>query len=234
MKIVGIIPARRGSKGIRNKNIVNLCGKPLIYYTIKEALKSKVIDKLIVSTDSEKIAKLAKSFGAEVPFIRPKELATDDAKGIDVILHAMNWFESRGEIFDAVLVLQPTSPLRSHEDIIKAVEVFLEKKANAVVSVCEVEHHPLWANVLPDDKSMDNFIRKEIRNKNRQELPKYYRLNGAIYLARWNYLKNYKDWFHHKCYALIMPQERSVDIDSEVDLAVAEYFLKKWGRCYED
>ncbi len=232
--MLGIIPARGGSKGIKNKNIVNLCGKPLMYYTIKEALESKIIDKLIVSTDSEEIAKVAKDFGAEIPFMRPRKLATDNAKGIDVILHAIDWFESRGNKFDVVLVLQPTSPLRSYEDIVKAVRFFSDKEANAVISVCEAEHHPLWTNTLPEDMRMDNFISEEIRNKNRQELPKYYRLNGAIYLAKWDYIKKYKDWFHHESYAFIMPQERSVDIDTEIDLAVAEYFLKKWGRCNEN
>lgn len=233
MKLLAVIPAREGSKGIRNKNIVLLCGKPLIYYTIKCALDSKVFEKVIVSTDSEKIAEISKKYGAEVPFLRPKELATDQAKGIDVLIHAMEWIERNFKKFDAVMYLQPTSPLRTVEDIKLSLEIFQRKNANSVVSVTEVDHHPYWSNTIPPDGKMDNFIRPEYRNRNRQELPKFYRLNGAIFLAKWDYIKKTKDWFAENSYAYIMPRERSIDIDSEVDLVLAEYFLKKRGDCFE-
>lgn len=225
-KILAIIPARGGSKGIPNKNIKNLKGKPLIAWTIGCAIESKVFSKIIVSTDSEEIAKVSRKYGADVPFMRPSQLATDSAKGMDVIIHAMEWFERNGECFDYIVLLQPTSPLRSSEDIVNAVVMCIDKNANAVVSTVECEHHPLWSNILPSDLSMVNFILPEVLNKNREELPKYYRLNGAVYVAKWGYLKNTNNWFSDRTYAYIMLQERSVDIDSIVDFRLAESLLE--------
>src|SRR3989339_1726633 len=155
--IIAIIPARAGSKGLPGKNIRLLLGKPLISWTIEHALSSKYIDKVIVSTDDRKIAEISRKCGAAVPFIRPAKLATDKAKGIDVILHAVRWFEKKRNKFDLIMLLQPTSPLRTAGDIEAAIELLFEKKAGAVVSVCETEHHPLWSNILPKDGNMKNF-----------------------------------------------------------------------------
>ena len=224
-KIIGIIPARGGSKGIRKKNIVDLAGKPLIAYTIEQAKGSKYIDKIIVTTDDEKIAEISRSLGAEVPFSRPKALATDEAKGIDVVLHAITWFDSNEESFDIVMMLQPTSPLRLSEDIDKAIEVLFLKNAMAIVSVCKSEHHPLWSNTLPEDSNMKNFINPEYMNKNRQELPVFYRLNGAIYLSFCNYIKDRKSFYGENTFAYIMPDERSIDIDNMLDFKLAELLL---------
>ena len=224
-KIIGIIPARGGSKGIRKKNIVDLAGKPLIAYTIEQAKGSKYIDKIIVTTDDEKIAEISRSLGAEVPFSRPKALATDEAKGIDVVLHAITWFDSNEESFDIVMMLQPTSPLRLSEDIDKAIEVLFLKNAMAIVSVCKSEHHPLWSNTLPEDSNMKNFINPEYMNKNRQELPVFYRLNGAIYLSFCNYIKDRKSFYGENTFAYIMPEERSIDIDNMLDFKLAELLL---------
>lgn len=231
MKLLALIPARGGSKGIKKKNIVPLCGKPLIWYTIEAAKKSGVFHNIVVSTDSEEIAEISRKWGASVPFKRPDYLATDDAKGIDVVLHAMEFMENQGESYDAIMVLQPTSPLRTSGDIRNAVRVFSQKNANAVVSITEADHPPLWINTIPPDGRLDDFLLPEARNKNRQELPKYYRLNGAIFLARWEYLKKYRDWFKKDCFAYIMPRERSVDIDAMVDLLLAEALLKLRGEC---
>jgi len=231
MKLLALIPARGGSKGIKKKNIVPLCGRPLIWYTIEAAKNSGVFHNIVVSTDSDEIAEISRKWGASVPFKRPDYLATDDAKGIDVVLHAMEFMERRGESYDAIMVLQPTSPLRTAEDIQSAMEIFLKKDANAVVSVTEADHHPLWMSTLPPDGRLDDFLLPEVRNRNRQELPKYYRLNGAIYLARWEYLKEHGDWFKKNCFAYIMPRERSVDIDEMVDLLLAEALLKLRGEC---
>ena len=164
--------------------------------------------------------------------MRPKELARDNAKGIDVVFHAMDWFRKNGRDrqYDLIMLLQPTSPLRTAEDIDKAVELLFFKKAKAIVSVCEVDHHPLWTNTLPDNECMKDFIRKEIINKNRQELPAFYRLNGAIYLAYCDYLKKQKSFFGKDTFAYIMPKERSVDIDSELDLKLAEILMKSQNR----
>jgi len=225
--ILGLIPARGGSKGLPGKNIKPLLGKPLIVWTIEQALASKYLDRVIVSTDSEEIAEISKKYGAEVPFMRPKELATDEAKSIDVVLYTVKWMEENDKSYDLLMLLQPTSPLRTAEDIDRAIELLFEKRANAIVSVCEVDHHPYWSNVLPEDGCMKNFIRPEAINKSRQELPIFYRLNGAIYLAYWNYLKQEKTFFGDKTFAYIMPKEWSIDIDEEIDFILAELMCYK-------
>lgn len=222
-KILAIIPAREGSKRLPNKNILNLAGKPLIAWSIEAAKASKYIDTVIVSTDSEKIATISKSYHAEVPFLRPGELATDEASSIDVILHAIQTLK---EPFDYILLLQPTSPLRTTQDIDAACEL-MNENTQAVVSVCETEHSPLWSNILPDNLSMKDFIRPEIKNKRSQDLPKYYRLNGAIYIAEINYLSENKGFFGTGTKAYIMPAERSTDIDTELDFKYSELLLKE-------
>ena len=123
--------------------------------------------------------------------------------------------------------LQPTSPLRSSEDILNACSLMTRRQAKAIVSVCEVDHHPWWSNTLPGDHCMEHFIRPEILNVNRQSLPKYYRLNGAVYLAEWDFLREQKSWYGKYTYAYIMPKERSVDIDTVLDFAWAELLLTK-------
>lgn len=230
--ILGLIPARGGSKGLPRKNIKPLLGKPLIAWTIEQTLASKYLDKVIVSTDDKEIAEISKKYGAEVPFIRPRELATDEAKGIDVTLHAINWLKEndKQKQYDLIILLQPTSPLRTREDIDKAIELLFLKEAKAIVSVCEVDHHPLWANTLPEDGCMKNFIRREIMNKNRQELPVFYRLNGAIYLAYWNCLKEQKSFFGNRTFAYVMPKDRSVDINNEIDFKLARNIVNTKGK----
>ncbi|TZE82175.1 cytidylyltransferase domain-containing protein [Calorimonas adulescens] len=224
--ILALIPARGGSKGIPRKNLRHLSGKPLISYAIEAALQAGFFDKIIVSTDDINIADVSKKYGAEVPFIRPEVLATDEAKGIDVVLHAMRWLEDHNEKFDLLMLLQPTSPLRNSEDIKNALNLFFEKNADAIVSVCEAEHSPLWMNTLREDLCMKDFIDKEVLDKNRQELKTYYRLNGAIYLAKWDYIKQCNSFYGDKTYAYIMPKERSVDVDDELDLKFAEFLMK--------
>ena len=221
--VLGLIPARGGSKGLPRKNIKPLLGKPLIAWTIEQALVSKYLDRVVVSTEDKEIAEISIKYGADIPFVRPKELAEDNAKGIDVVLHATDWFREKDKRkqYDLIMLLQPTSPLRITEDIDKAIEFLFLKEAKAIVSVCEVDHHPLWANTLSEDGCMKNFIRKEIMNKNRQELLKFYRLNGAIYLAYCDYIKEQESFFGEGTFAYIMPRERSIDIDSDLDLKLA-------------
>lgn len=225
--ILGLIPARGGSKSLPRKNIRPLLGKPLIAWTIEQALASKYLDGVIVSTDDEEIAEISKKYGAEVPFMRPKELATDETKGIDVVLHAVDWIEINNKPYNLLMLLQPTSPLRTYEDIDKAIKLLFSKKAQAVVSVCEAEHHPYWSNILPQDGCMRDFIKAEIMNKNRQELPVFYRLNGAIYLAYGGYLKEQKNFLGKKTFAYIMQQEKSIDIDNKVDFKFTEILMRK-------
>lgn len=158
--ILGLIPARGGSKGLPGKNIKPLLGKPLIAWTIKQVLASKYIDRVIVSTDDKEIAEISEKYGAEVPFMRPKEIAMDKARGIDVVLHSLNWLKEndKRKQYDLIMLLQPTSPLRKSEDINKAIEILFLKEAKTIVSVCEVDHHPLLANTLPEDKCIKNII----------------------------------------------------------------------------
>jgi CMP-N,N'-diacetyllegionaminic acid synthase len=227
-RIVGLIPARGGSKGLPRKNVLPLNGKPLIAWTIEQAKASEHIDRVIVTTDDEEIASVARAHGADVPFLRPKELASDTAKAIDVILHALSWLEiNDNDRYDVFVLLQPTSPLRTTVDIDNAVRLLFSKDAHAVVSVCETEHHPFWSNMLPADGSLDGFLRPDIMNKNRQELPTYYRLNGAIHAAYCDYLRTSRTFFGKDTYAFVMPSERSVDIDSKIDFQLAELLIRK-------
>ena len=225
-RILGIIPARGGSKGLTRKNILPLLGKPLIAWTIEQAHLSKYLDKVIVNTDDSEIAKVAKDHGAEVPFLRPQELAQDMSRGIDVVLHNLSWLEENNEVYDLIILLQPTSPLRKSEDIDNAIELLFSKNAQAIISVCEVEHHPYWENILPETGCMGEFLSNEIMNKNRQERPVFYRLNGAIYLAYCDYLRTYKSFYGNETYAYIMPRERSIDIDNVLDLKLAEFMIR--------
>jgi len=226
-KVLAIVTARGGSKGLIGKNTKPLLGKPLIAWTIEPALNSRYIDKLIVSTDDEEIAEISKKLGAEVPFKRSEELSTDFAKSIDVILHAIKFFQSVNEHYDLVFVLQPTSPLRTTEDIDSALEYYISKNADSVISVCEIDHHPAFSNTLPDDNLMTGFMRNEFINKNRFDLPRFYRMNGAIYIASTDLIISNKSFMGYKTYAFIMPKQRSVDINDEVDFMLAETILKQ-------
>ena len=182
-----------------------------------------------VSTDDKEIAEISKKYGSEVPFIRPKELAENNTKGIDVVLHAIDWLKenNKRKQYHLIMLLQPTSSLRATEDIDKAIELLFLKETKAIVSVCEVDHHPLWANTLPEDGCMKDFIRQEIMNKNWQELSVFYRLNGAIYLAYCNYIKERKSFLGEDTFAYIMPKSRSADIDDEEDFELARIIMKK-------
>ena len=229
-RILGLIPARGGSKGLPGKNLRELGGKPLIAWSIEASRQSRFVDATLVSTDCPQIAESARRYGAEAPFLRPAELATDTARSFDAILHALAWRQSQGHADDLVVVLQPTSPLRTGADIDRAVELFFARRAEAVVSVCEVEHHPWWTNTLPEDGNMGDFLRPEALNRNRQELPPHYRLNGALYLAAIPFLQEAGSFYGPRTYAYLMPRERSVDIDSGLDLQSAELLLKNWHQ----
>lgn len=222
-KILAIIPARSGSKGLKDKNIKMMNGKPLIAYTIEAAQNSKIFEDIIISTDSEKYAEIVKKYGGSVPCLRDKKLANDNAKSSDVILDILNRVEKK---YDSFIMLQPTSPLRTEKNIIEAYKMYLEKKANSVVSVCEMEHSPLWANILNEERRMDSFLKGIDVNKNRQELETYYRINGALYIANVEYFKKYQDFYYKDSYAYIMEKENSIDIDDELDFKIAEYLIK--------
>jgi len=224
-KILAINPARGGSKRLPHKNILPLGKKPLIAYTIEVAQNSRYIDRVILSSDDEAIIKVAKEYGCDVPFVRPKALAQDETRSIDVVTHALQTLDEK---FDAVILLQPTSPLRTTEDIDGAIEMFYNKGATSVIGVCEMEHSPLWANTLDESMSMENFLDDKYNNSRSQDLPTYYRINGAFYMSKVaSVLENETFFVKKDIYAYLMSQEDSVDIDTKLDFIVAQAILRE-------
>lgn len=226
MRTLGVIPARGGSKGVRNKNIRTLGGKPLIAYSI-EAAKASSLSRVIVSTDSEEIAAIARAYGAEVPFLRPAELATDSAKAIPVIHHALQWMENQENTkYDAVMMLQPTTPFRTFQDINEAIEILEKFGSDSVISVVDVEgHHPARMKYLGQGMQLiDPPFCEAYENQPRQELEPMYIRNGAIYLTRTTILKG-GSFKGMDCRALLMPIGRSVNIDTEFDFRYAEWLV---------
>ena len=232
MKNIAIITARSGSKGLPNKNIKLLNGKPLLAYTIDAAIESNMFDEIFVSTDSVEYADIAKTYGASVPFLRSKETAGDSSSSWDVVREALDKYKELGREFDTVSLLQPTSPLRRAEDIAVGYNLMAQKSADAIVAVCETDHSPLWCNVLPDDLSMKGFVSNEVLNKPRQELPSYYRINGALYIVKTSLLKDDFNLYNNQCYAYIMEKKYSIDIDDELDFQMAQVIMQSliYGR----
>ena len=227
MKNIAIIPARSGSKGLRDKNIRLLNGKPLLAYTIEAALKSKCFDTVMVSTDSKRYAKIAREYGAEVPFLRSEATSQDSTSPWEVVREVLENYRTLGKEFDTFTLLQPTSPLRNAKDIRNAYAEMKEKNANAVVSMCELECSMHLVNTLPKSLSMKGFISDEQYNKRRQEIQPYYRFNGAIYISKVKTFMKHMNIYNDKCYAYIMDRSRSYDIDDKNDLKIVEALLKK-------
>ena len=221
MKNLAIIPARSGSKGLVDKNIKLLNGKPLIAYSIEAALQSGVFDTVMVSTDSEKYAETARNYGAQVPFLRSAETSSDTASSWDAVAEVIENYQKLGNCFDTFMLLQPTSPLRTAQNIREAYDEMAQKDANSIISLCEVDHSPLQCNTLPEDLSLDGFIRKETKGKRRQDMPTYYRFNGAIYLSKVDFFMQDHDIYREKCFAYVMSKCDSIDIDDEFDFAMA-------------
>lgn len=226
MKNLAIIPARSGSKGLTDKNIKMLAGKPLLAYSIIAAKESGRFDTIYLSTDSKEYADIAVKWGAQAPFLRSEALAQDTSSVWDAVREAIAAYEQGGKTFDTVTLLQPTSPLRTGRDIAGGYELLEEKKANAVVGVCEEEHSPLWSNKIPENLSMEEFIRPEVLHKRRQDLPAYYRINGALYILKTSMLDRIEELYTNNCFAYIMDKRYSIDIDDEYDFKMAEFTLK--------
>lgn len=226
MKNLAIIPARSGSKGLKDKNIKKLAGIPLIGYTIKAALESQIFDTVMLSTDAEEYAEIARMYGAEVPFLRSEYTSRDTASSWDVVQEVVRQYRKLGYEFDSITILQPTSPLRNAEDILQAHKLFYEKNANAVISVCEAEHSPFWSNIIEADLSMKHFAETDHPMSYRQELGTFYRLNGAIYVVNHEALEDVDNMYTRKCYAYVMEQSHSIDIDSKLDFIIAEAVMK--------
>ena len=226
MKNIAIIPARSGSKGVKDKNIRLLAGKPMIAYSINAAIQSGMFDEVMVSTDSDKYAAIAKEYGASVPFLRSDVTSSDTASSWDMVDEVLLGYKALGETFDTFCLLQPTSPLRTAKDIIMAYDIYKAKADLAVVSVCEAEHSPLWCGHLPDNNEFIGFIEPE-RMKQRQAEGKFYRLNGAIYIVNVDRFETDKYLYKTGSFAYVMPQERSVDIDSELDFKLASVIFEE-------
>lgn len=217
-----MIPARGGSKGIPGKNIKRLAGLPLIAWTIREAKKTKLIDRLIVTTEDKKIAAVAKKHGAEVPFRRPTYLSRDSTPGVQPILHACRKMAGYLE----VVCLQPTSPLRTAKDIDRLIAFARKRSADSVVSVSPAAKHPAWTYKIARGQTLTPFLRRGFTSL-RQQLRPAYSLNGAIYYARISWILRSKKFLGDRTLGFVLPKGRSVDIDDHIDWKIAESFLKK-------
>lgn len=225
-KVLGIIPARGGSKGIPGKNIRMVAGKPLIAWTIEVAKQSKYLDRLILSSDDAEIIKVAKEWGADVPFVRPAELAQDDTPGVDPVLHALKETPE----YDYVVLLQPTSPLRTVEDIDQCIETCLNLAAPACASVTVPEKSPYWMYTVNADNRMKPLLAAGSFTR-RQDLPVVYALNGAVYVAEVDWLKLNKVFVTEETVAFEMSKDHSVDIDTERDIELFEFIRLKKRSC---
>lgn len=231
MRVLGVIPARGGSKGVPRKNVKELGGLPLIAWTIRAAKGAGRLTRTVVSTDDAEIAKVARAHGADVPFTRPAELASDAAKSIPVIQHALQQIEAaEGSTYDAVLMLQPTTPFLASSDIDAAIAKLTESGSDSVISVIDVGgHHPARMKYLEGDRLIDPPFCEAYENQPRQELRAMYLRNGAIYLTRREVLL--AGSFKGKdCRAWVMPEDRSTNIDTLLDFRAAEFFLGERGR----
>lgn len=229
MKCLGIIPARGGSKGIPHKNIVDLGGKPLIAWTIESAKNSAVFDRLIVSTDDEEIAAISRLYGAEVPFLRPAEISRDDTSSLAVVLHTLAYCDALGWQPDTVVLLQPTSPFRSAQDIQASVALLDTSGNDSVVSVVEVEHSPYLSFTITQDKQLTPMF-SEFPPVRRQDYGRCVRPNGAIYAVRAARLRQGLDWYSGRVLSYEMPDDRSLDIDTPWQLSLARLVAaaQKW------
>jgi CMP-N,N'-diacetyllegionaminic acid synthase len=220
-KVLAVIPARGGSKGLPGKNIRDLAGKPLVAWTIEAAQASRCIDRLILSSNDDEIVQVARRWGCDVPFVRGEDLATDEATTVDVVLDSLR----RCPGYDWVVVLQPTSPLRTSGDIDSCLLECLDQDASVGVSVCEATVSPYWMFSRDGQGQLQTLLPMPQGATRRQDLPRTYQLNGALYVAKCGWLQANPKFITPKTYAYVMPQQRSIDIDDEVDFRLAELML---------
>lgn len=227
-KIVGIITARGGSKGVPKKNIRNLAGEPLIAYTIRAALNSRYLDYFLVSTDDAEIARISKKYKAPVPFIRPAELATDTAKSIPVVIHALDWLKANQKIeFDYIMILQPDSPFRTSSDIDESIKKAINNNADSVMSMMKLSDFSLpKLKKLEGDLIVDLIKLEGGVSASKHELSEIYKRNCAIYLTKTTVIRK-NDLFGKKSLAYVMPAERSIDINTMYDFTMADLLMQK-------
>jgi N-acylneuraminate cytidylyltransferase len=224
-RVLALLAARGGSKGLPGKNILDFAGSPLIHWSIRAAQGSAYVDRIVLTTDDPAIAEVAKAGGCEVPFMRPPELATDSARSIDAIHHAMDWLSAAGDHFDYLVLLQPTSPLRIAEDIDACVRECHDTGATTVISLCESPKSPYWMFRRTEEGGLAPIM-GEINAARRQELPTAYVPNGAVYVARWEKLRAIESFIAPDMRGITMPTERSIDIDTKLDMFIAEALMK--------
>ena len=226
MKNIAIIPARSGSKGLVDKNIRHLNGVPLIAYSIKAALDSGIFDTVMVSTDSEKYAEIAREYGAEVPFLRSAQNAGDRSTSWDVVREVLDRYSEMGKDFDMVTLLQPTSPMRLGKHIAEAYQLMEEKQANGIVAMCENEAPFALCNELPEDLCVVDFLNEHGFYPRRQALKILHRPNGALYLYKTEALRTQLSIYDAKCYAYVMDKTHSIDIDTLEDFQIVEALMR--------
>lgn len=224
--VLALIPARGGSKGIPHKNIANVNGKPLISYTIEAAKECSYIDRILVSTDDREIAQVSRQYGADVPFLRPDYLSSDTAKSIDAILHAVNFCKEYDRAYDIVILLQPTSPLRTGGDIMTALDYFIQNNCDSLLSLSEITEHPILTRQIDEKTKRLKPLLPTGSTVRRQDMTPYYHVNGAIYI---NYCKNLsrETSLNDNCYGYVIPFPHGMDIDTPADLELASYYLSK-------
>jgi CMP-N,N'-diacetyllegionaminic acid synthase len=227
MRVLGLICARGGSKGVPRKNVRPLLGIPLIAYAIAAGRESRLVDRVVVSTDDEEIADVAKKHGADVPFSRPPELARDDSIQIDAIRHAIGWLNDHGDHCDVIALLQPTSPLRRAEDVDGAIQSLLDTGADSVISVMRVEHgHPKTLYRKSESNRVTPMIETDPAGTLRQDFEDYYWRNGAVYVMRHDVVMRQRSLYGADVRGYEMPPERSVNIDGPLDWLLAETLLR--------
>ena len=230
MKLLIIIPARSGSKRLPGKNIMKLAGKPLVQWTIDVAQKLPYENTIIVSTDSEEIAEVARECGVEVPWLRPSELSQDSSTTAAVAIHALDWFEKNVSNIDGVLLLQPTTPFRKVERIVEGIEKFKSSGMKPVVAVSPVSQHPSWMFKL-EDENLVSFLKGHNSYERSQELETLYVVNGSFYLISPNDLREQETFFAKLMMPLVIESATEcIDIDSKEDFDLAEYYATKHGK----
>jgi CMP-N-acetylneuraminic acid synthetase len=225
-RFLAIIPARSGSKGLKNKNILNFCKKPLIYWTIRAAQNCKLLDEVVVSTDSKKIKSIAEKFDAKVPFLRPKRISQDNSPSYSLVKHCIDFFKKKKIYFDFIVLLEPTSPIRKKNDIENSIKKFLENKLDSLISLGKVFEHPYVIKKISGNKAL-NFLNTKNKYVNRQTLPDLYFPYGVIYISKTDsYLKN-KTFYYKKTGYYLLEDYQNLEIDNIYDFYSAEAIFKK-------
>ena len=227
-KVLAVITARKGSKRLVGKNLLAVNNKPLIFWTLLAAKESDVVTEALLSTDCPQMQALAIEQGIQAPFLRPNELAQDNSRSIDVVLHALRYYQQQGKSFDYVMLLQPTSPLRTGEHIDLAFQQMIAAKASGIISVCPAEHSPIWTGEIGADNDMSQFLDPKFNNFRSQDLPSYFRLNGAIYIGKVREVMKQQSFFlKSNLQAFKMTQQDSVDIDTQLDFKLAQLLFEE-------